>query len=417
MQIKRDYSEPFFRQRRKNPLRIVGYLFGFIALVLLVAYTQLEQIEAVAYNMMNEAPTPTPMPNQFAQWGAEAYLMGDMAVAEENFEQAVRQRPENVDYLYEYGQILIDNDSPETALQMADRIIELNSQDVRGYALKTRALVWLGTPASAIPVGLAGMELNPFFAPLHAALARAYIGDGRYREGLDMGFEATELNPNDVRVRWAYAFTLATVGERDLAMAELERAIEIHPNFAPPYFELAFLYLSANRDQEAIDLYDRVLSMQPRNARANLRQCEAYRKVGEFERAIGFCEDAVNADPTYVPALFRLGLFRYSRREFAAAQDAFQQCVEQDPGNLECTYRLGLTHYYLEKDCETSWDMLRDSLIMAQAQDNSETTVENIRMGMNAIANDPACPGYRLPQAQDSQPEPEITAEAQPGDA
>lgn len=415
MQIKRDYSEPFFRERRKNPLRIVVYILGFVAFALFIAYTQLDQIEAAAYNLVNEAPTPTPSPNQLAQWGAEAYLVGDMAAAEEYFERAVRQRPDDTNYLYEYGQILIDNDDPDTALQMADRIIDLDSNEVRGYALKTRALVWLGTPASAIPVGLAGMELDPYFAPLHAALARAYIGDGRYREGLDMGFEATELSPNDVRVRWAYAFALATVGERDLAMAELERAIEIHPNFVSPYFELAFLYLSANRDQEAIDLYDRVLSMQPRNARANLRQCEAYRKVGEFERAIGFCEDAVTADPTYVPALFRLGLFRYSRREFADAQGAFQRCVEQDPGNLECTYRLGLTHYYLEKDCETSWGMLRDSLIMAQAQDNTEETVENIRMGMNAIANDPACPGYRLPQSQAPQPD-DAASDVQTGD-
>jgi len=407
MQIKRDYSEPFFREKRKNHGRTIMFVLGFIALVVFVAYTQFDQIEAAAYNLMNEAPTPTPMPNQYAQWGAEAYLLGDLEQSAEFFEQAVRAAPDNITYLYEYGQILIDLNDPDNAIQMADRIIELDATDVRGYALRTRALVWQGTPAAAIPVGLTGLELNPNFAPLHAALSRAYIGDGRFREGLDAGLRATELSPNDVRARWAYGSALTSVAERDLAIAELEIATEIHPAFLPPYFELAFLYLSGDRDQDAISVYDQILSMDPRNARANLRQCEAYRKVGEFERAIGFCEDAVTADPTYVPALFRLGLFRYTRREFAEAQEAFQTCVDVDPGNLECNYRLGLTHYYLEKDCATSWELLRDSLVMAQAQEDSTETVENIRMGMNAIANDPECPGFRLPAAQQPQTESE----------
>lgn len=407
MQIKRDYSEPFFRDKPKNHRRTIIFVLGFIALLGFIGYTQIDQIEAAAYNLINEAPTPTPMPNQYAQWGAEAYLIGDLELSAENYEKAVRAIPDNISYLYEYGQILIDLDDPDTAMQMADRIIELDATDVRGYALRTRALVWQGTPAAAIPVGLTGLELNPNFAPLWAALSRAYIGDGRYQEGLDAGLRAIELSPNDVRTHWAYGSALTSVAERELAIVELEIATEIHPTFLPPYFELAFLYLSLDQDQDAIATYDQILSMDPRNARANLRQCEAYRKVGEFERAIGFCEDAVTADPTYVPALFRLGLFRYSRREFAPAQEAFQACVDIDPGNLECTYRLGLTHYYLEKDCATSWELLRDSLVMAQALEDSGETVENIRMGMNAIANDPECPGFRLPSSQQPQTEAE----------
>lgn len=436
MYIRRDYSQPFFRERRRP-----AYLRWVLALIVCAALgygvyrfvKAPDEMMAMMITTFISPPTPTPYPSTLAQRANDLYLAGDLEGAAALYQQAAAQRPNDIDYLYEYGQILIDLNRADEALDIADHLIEVHPADVRGPTLKTRALAWMGQYTAAVPIGLAALQINENFAPLYEALSRAYVGSQEWRKGLDYGFEATELAPGDVRARWAYANALMAVGESELAMAELEIAISIHPGFVSPYFELAFLYLAANRDQDAIDTYDRILALQPRNARALLRQCEAYRKVGEFERAVGLCQDAVNADPNYAQAQYRLGQMRYSRREFMEARNAFQACLNLQPGSLECKYRLALSHYYIAQtayldcmnvggancntsaindECRTAWIMLQESLALAQTLDDVVDDVEIIREGLSAIANDAACPlfnGQRPPETT-----PEATAEATP---
>lgn len=403
MHIRRDYNQPFFRghkrgrkrqQRHSHLPRNLSLLLGFMLIVGFLLYTQPAMMQSVAGQLGFIEMTPTPMPSQLATQANDLYWQGQLEGAADLLEQAVLQRPDNIDYIYEYGQLLIDLNRPDEALVLAERITAINPEDVRGFALRSRALVWRGEGAAAVPVGLAGLQLDPNFPPLYAALSRAYAATAAWREAQEYGLMATEMNPSDVRNVWSYANSLMQVGAHDAAMIELERAIDAHPFFLPPYFELAYLYLSADRDQDAIDLYDRILGLEPRNARALMRQCDAYRKTGEFQRALGLCQDAVDADPTLIAAQYRLGLLRYNRREFTAAQGAFSACLAGEPGNLECHYRLGLTYYYLD-DCQTSWDMLQESLIMAQSQSAVDSVIETIRTGLTAIDSDPKCIGIQ----------------------
>ncbi len=394
MQIRRDYTQPFFREKKRpSPLR---YLL--LVLLLLVgaawwASTQPLWLESTVQTLFFAPPTPTPLPRQLMAWADEAFAAGDLPRALALYEAALAQRPNNPDYLYAYGQALIENNRPEEALNVAQRIAENSTQDVRAYALRARAMVFMGQSASAIPVALTGLDINPTFGALYETLTRAYVAQSRWRDALNAGKRAVELAPQDARAFWAYANALASVAAYEEAISYYEQAIELAPTFMPPYFELAFLLLSLDRNQEAIDLYDRILGMQPRNARALLRQCDAYRKVGEFERAIGLCQDAAEADVTFVPAQYRLGILRYSRREFDLAEPAFVRCLEAAPDNLECRYYLGLTRYYLG-DCQSSWTLLKESERIAIARENTADALNIIQTGLLAISNDARCPAY-----------------------
>jgi hypothetical protein len=104
-------------------------------------------------------------------------------------------------------------------------------------------------------------------------------------------------------------------------------------------------------------------------------------------------------------------LLYYRERQFDLSLDAFAECIKYDEGvyDLSCMYRLGLSHYYTG-ECDVGWDLLQDSLVIAQAREEGEIAIDNIRQGLNAIANDPQCPGYsgRSP----IQPTAEVTEEA-----
>lgn len=438
MYVKRNYRNRFFKERPRKPSVLRRFLIGLFLILVAgaIALWQQDLIVEQAYDYLGPDVTPTPLPGELAREAENLYQIGDLEGSAEIWEQVITMRSDSVDYLYEYGMILIDLDDnrnayAERAEEFAADIIELDSNDPRGYALRARALVWRGSYGLALTVAQAGIDISPAFAPLHAALSRAHIGEGNLRQGQEAGIQAIEYGPGDVRSYWAYASSLAFSGARDEAIIEYERTVNVNPSFLPPYFELASLYLASNRDQEAIDTYNRILGVQPTNARALLRQCQAYRKVGQFNQARGLCEDAVASDPTYVAALYQLGQIQYSNSEFELADVNFQTCFDLDSDNLQCTYYLGLTQYYLAQAeyrnvcepgrltsldctagqiCQVGWDLLEDALLMSENQSNSEGDREVIITGLTAIQNDPACRGVTgLPIPT---PEAEITPEA-----
>lgn len=421
MYVRRNYREPFFREKSKTPSILRRFFFSLLFILALGAFAfwQQELVLSTANSYFGPETTATPLPGELARQAQDLFWMGDLEASAEMWERVVAMRPDNVDYLYEYGMVLIDlddgrNASAEQASEIGQTILEIDPNDPRGYSLRARALYWIGNYSLAISVAQAGLDISPTFAPLHEALSRAYIGDGELRLGQEEGLLAIEYGPSDVRSYWAYAYSLAISGATDEAIIEYERTVDINPAFLPPYFELANLYLAQNRDQEAIDTYNRILGVQPRNVRALLRQCQAYRKVGQFEQARGLCQDAVNFDPTFVLAQYQLALINYRESNFVEADRGFQACVDIEPEHLQCTYYLGLTQYYLAKAeydnvcvpqgltsfecqsreiCQTGWNLLERALSAAELLENAEGDREIIRTGLIAIQDDPACDG------------------------
>jgi tetratricopeptide (TPR) repeat protein len=407
MHIRRDYSQPFYKsQRKRSPLQsmmLLGFLIGGL---LLFVHTQFDSLQATALDALGLAATPTPLPADLATQAMTAYIAGDLKQAVALFERVVQQRPGELDYLYEYGLILIEARDYEKAVEIGNQAINANTFDPRGYTIKARAMVWSGNAAGAIPVALAGQEVDRQFSPLHSVLARAYVDIGNVPAGLESAEKAVNADPLNADARRSYAYALNFAGAYDVATEQLETAVGISPNNVQLMLELAAQYLSRDRDQEAISLYSEILALQPNNARAHLRLCDAYRKIGQFEQGLSYCEDAVRSDPTYTTAQFRLGMIKYSApyRDFAAAREAFQACVDQDPTSLACLYRLGLSHYYLYRDqitlgaipdtthCDQAWEILQKSLVMAQ-NSNDTDAIEDIRQGLGLVSQD--CSAYR----------------------
>ena len=391
MRIKRDYTQPFFRQPKRHPLRnmLIAALLGL--LLGLAILWQWEAVEGAVQSLGTSPLTPTPLPSELATRASELFVAGDLIGAEALLAKAVEERPDNSAYLYEHGRLLIELGRYEGAHEHGAAITEIDARDARGFALKAAALTWQGQPAVAIPIALSGLELNPRFAPLHATLARAYVDSQRWADGLEASERGLSIEADDVDLIRVYAYALQSVGSYNDAINYLQRAIELRPTYLPVHFELAGLYLGRDEDQSAIDIYNRILSLDPRNARAMLRLCLAYRKVGEFARALGFCEDSVANVPEDPEAQFQLGLLYYRERQFEASRDAFEQCVQYDDGfyDLSCRYRLGLSHYYTG-ECMLGWSLLRDSLDLAQAAGDT-ATVGNILQGLDAIESDPLC--------------------------
>jgi tetratricopeptide (TPR) repeat protein len=413
MQIRRDYSQPFFSNRRKRRhlwrwlILYVIVLGGFLFFV----DSNFNTIQYQVLDAVGMAPPPTPFASELATTAMERFLAGNLLDSADLLRQAVNQQPQNVDYLYEYGRVLLElgNDVPgyyEEAVDIGDRAINANPNDPRGYALKTRALDLSGDPANAIPVGQAGLNVDRNFAPIYAALSSAYRSIDRYDTALENAERAIELDPLDPSSRRIYAYALVWVGRMNEAIDQLEQAVQLNPNLAGPYFELAGLYRArASQSQDtvlatelyasSIALYEQILAMQPENARAYLRLCDAYFEARENRRASDYCQEAVDINPQYAQAWASLGQTQYSQRNYEGAIESFEQCVALagDDADIRCFYLRGLAHYYLDH-CDDAWRILSDSVerIRATSDDADNPVLQASQEGLRLVTV--SCPAY-----------------------
>ena len=389
--IKRSYSKPFFSRRRRGlsglPLVLFALLMvSMIAGLILLTWQNYDQMQYMVQNALGIAPTPTLLASERAWQGITQYNAGQVETARAEFELAVEQRPDDINYLYEYGRVLIELDQYDEAVLIGDRAIDAAPDDVRGYALKARALMW-SDPGTAIPIAVSGLEIDPGFAPLHAALAIAYTRIGRYAEGLQRGIRAIELDPLDSFAHRAYSIPLIYTGRSSQAIEQLEAAVAINPNLTGPYFELAAQYRAINVPEMAVGVYQRILSMDDGNAKAYLRLCETYASIGEFITATGFCETALDIDPAYASAWRMLGQLQYNRRNYESSIESFNSCVQFGSTEVECYYIRGLAHYFLGQ-CDDAWAVLNDSFSYTA----QEPIIETINTGLTNVTIN--CPGY-----------------------
>lgn len=398
MYIRRDYSQPFFsnRRRRRGLWRwLLLYIVGIAGFLWLVD-SQFAQLQNMALSAIGQAPEPTPFASELATEGMSAYMSGRVTEATRLLERALEQQPTNVDYLYEYGRLLIESSRAEEAVEIGQRAIDANPSDPRGYAIRAYAMDLAGDSANAIPVAQAGLQIDQFFAPLYVALSSAYGTIDRYQQALEAGSRAVELDGSDPTARRVYAFALINVGERDAAIAQLEQAVSLNPTATSPYFELAFQYRAAQRFEEAIATYEAVLAMAPEEnvvGRAYLRLCQTYWTVRDDAQALGYCDDAIGIAPELEEAYAQRGQVRYSRRNYEGAIEDFEQCVALGSERIECWYLRGLAHYYLGgEDCDDAWTILNESLVMISQRGIGEGVLNPTLEGLRLVTV--LCSGY-----------------------
>ncbi len=390
--IKRDYKKPFFSSRRRGlaglPL-LLGILSLGCALLAIFAFsdTLRREVQYAADSLLGiPRPTPTLFAHEYAQNGITLYQAGKLEEARAEFERAVDQRAYNVDYLYEYGKILLALDDTERAAIIGDRAMAANPDDARGYAIKARALMW-SESAAAIPLAVQGLDKDPNFAPLHAVLAVAYTNIGRLAEGLQRGYRATELDSLDPFVHRAIAYPLIYTGHRDEAIAALEQAVALNPNHTAPYFELAAQYRVIGLQEWAVGIFRRILELEPDNAKAYVRICETYGEVGEFLEAARYCETATELNEDYAEAWAKLGQMQYTRRNYEGAVASLEECADKGSTAVECYYLRGLAYYYLA-DCSKAWDILIESFNYT----DEPHIINLINRGLASVRAD--CSGY-----------------------
>ncbi len=217
-------------------------------------------------------------------------------------------------------------DDPPTAIEAADRAIELDEGNAVAWALRGRAKASAGDLDAAIADATRSIELDPSLAIGWGT--RAIAGSGQSLDGLvvplwknskrvDPGRllpdldAAIERGSDDPDVWLVRASVRNARGQRVAAAADATRAIELDGSYAAAWITRAESRLELRDLDGANADLDRAIELDAGIARAWAFRGIAARRAGDLEGALGALDRAVQLPPEDPSWLYQRGRTRW----------------------------------------------------------------------------------------------------------
>lgn len=256
---------------------------------------------AAAERYLNEAIALDP--NHAAAYDNRGVLrvqLGRVAAAIEDFEQATRLAPDNINSQRNLAKAL--SKAGRAATEPLAAIARLKPNDPQARFELAAALAACGRTAEAISEYQQVLRLNPNSAETYVNLSQLHSGSGNFAEAARCARKALELKPAFAEAYLNLGSALAKRGESSAAIAALHEAQRLKPELPEIYNNLGIALADEQRFEEAIGQYGRAIAIRAGNADALYNRGIAQLKSGDPGAAIQDFDQAIAVKPDYAEA-------------------------------------------------------------------------------------------------------------------
>ncbi len=328
--------------------------------------TQLQAIEDREATRRAPTPTPTESPFNYLTVANAAYERGAMEEAIRNYELATQGLPNDVDLYFRLAHLLTTNEREVDAINVAEKAINADPYDPRGWAIKGMALEWAGQAERALAYIYQALALDPDNAVALSFLAEAYADLGAFDRAVDAAEKALELDPMNFNVQRNYGYVMEYLAEYDLAIEAYERALQLAPSQAYIVFRLVGIHYREGDYNSEVELLQEVIDRNPENATAYALLAEVLlRDMGEREQARDAAERCVSIDPTNIKCLRFIGSLQLTDGEYNLCARSFDRAIEAGSTNA-LDYYYGGTCQIVIGDCNRARDILLEGMTLAR---------------------------------------------------
>ncbi|HMD85197.1 MAG TPA: tetratricopeptide repeat protein [Terriglobia bacterium] len=215
----------------------------------------------------------------------------DYLLAAREYQRAAQMDPSE-NNIFAWGAELLGHRTPEPAIQVLSRGVELYPQSARlqiglGIGLFMRESYDRAVDAFCHAVDLDPRDRRPYYF-----LARIYaISPSRAPDVTSRLRHLVQLQPRDAQARYYYAMSLWKAARveapaADLAEVEslLRAAIDLDHSYADAHLQLGIICSEEKRDSEALDHFEQAVKLDPNLADAHYRLGQALLKSGDRAR-------------------------------------------------------------------------------------------------------------------------------------
>jgi len=235
--------------------------------------------------------------------GLALHQKGQLAQAQESYQQALKLQPGHFDALNLLGVIAAQTGNFNRAVELIDRAIKIKPDNEAAYSNRGNVLKELKRWDEALESYEQAIKLKPDYA------------DAYYNRGLAL----QELE------RW------------DEAVESYERAIALKPDHAETYRNRGNALQALERWNEALESYDRAIALQPDNVDAYCNRGNVLKELKRWDEVLESYECAIRLKPDLADAYSNRGVALQELKRWDEALDSYDHAIELEP-DLAATY-------------------------------------------------------------------------------
>lgn len=349
-------------------------------------------------------------PDSYEPYFSRGYIHLDMDRCDEaipDFNRVLEIRPEDIEAREGLAECALRAGDLDTAREYITDAIRFDESRAYLYVTRGQIMMQLDEVEAAIDDYTRAIEMEPDYAEPYRRRAHAFDVAQRPEESLEDYTRAIELDGgegSDFAGRGnVYYFQL---GDDDAAMEEYTTAIDRDGSLSEAYLMRGTIFLEWEDYDSAINDFSQVIGMESDVTRltvAYLGRGEAYAGRGSVRLALDNYNAALELDPENVQGYLRRGYLRLDRGEYDNAIDDFNQALNREPDNFEAYEGRAYAHSGLGQNVQAVTDMTRAIEIDPQ---NANLYVERGRLLMEGRLYDRARDNFMQAQQMDpSNPE------------
>ncbi|MEH1812623.1 MAG: tetratricopeptide repeat protein [Nostoc sp.] len=300
----------------------------------------------------------------------------------EDFTEAIKLAPEEVEYLTVRGMTYCQMQRYPEALQDLNRVIELNPN--YQWAIANRAITYrrIYRYDEALQDCNRAIELDPSDQWVLAHRGVTYCYMQRYLESLQDLNQAIKLDPN---YQWAIASrgdTYRYMQRYNKALQDFNRAIELDANYqwttATGFRGL--IYRRMQRYHETPQDLDRAIVLNPNYQWVLARRGDTYRQMQRYSEALQDLDRAIELDPKDDWSLIKRGSTYFILQQYNKALADFSHAINLKSNDDCYLYDRALTYLALNQPDKARADL---ALAIKLAKEHYEKDAKNWRNAFN----------------------------------
>ena len=199
--------------------------------------------------------------------------------ADEVVQQLLGQYPDDVDVLYEAGQLYAKLSSSAYL-----RLMQIAPRTPAGFQLMAEVSASQSNWPGAIDAYRQALKLDPAAPDIRVPLAVLILehpsAQDDWKEALELLSKEVELNPGNAQAEYEMGEVYRKHDRTTDAVAAFKKAIELDPRFVEPRLGLAKILRDQHQAQEALSILEPARESAPQNAALHFLLSQVYRDLG-----------------------------------------------------------------------------------------------------------------------------------------
>ncbi len=277
-------------------------------------------------------------------------MLGQYKRALEDFNKAVRLKPDYPEALVNRAQAYLELGQYAQALKDCNKVIRLMPHNENAFNIRGNIYATLGQYQLAIKDYNRAISLNPDYANAYYNRGLLYAHKlGNNKLALKDFNEAARLEPDIVEANVVKEKAFAKPSQQKNAIKDFNKGIHLKPDDAKAFYNRGNAYHNAKQYQMAINAYSKGIHLKPDDAKAYYNRGNSYYKMGQYQRAIDDYYESIRLKKDNAEAYYNLGNAYVKLNQYQYAIEHYNKAINLDPDYVKAYHNRGVVYNKIDR--------------------------------------------------------------------